>query len=51
MVSIAEYREILKDSVSSDEQIKKRLEYLEAFCRNVIQSELENYVSKKRKKI
>jgi hypothetical protein len=39
--SIKEYRELLKDEVSSDEQIIKRLEYLEAFCRNIIKIELE----------
>ncbi len=50
MVSISEYREILKDNVSTDEQIKKRLQYLEAFCRNIIQAELEQYVSTKRQK-
>ena len=51
MVSVEEYREILMDRISSDEQIKKRLEYLEAFCRNIIQAELERYVSTQHKKI
>jgi hypothetical protein len=51
MLSISEYREILKDNVSSNEQIEKRLEYLEAFCRNIIQAELEQYVSTQHKKI
>lgn len=50
MLSVQEYREILKDSVSSDEQIKKRLEYLEAFCRNIIKDDLEKYVAQTRKK-
>jgi len=43
MVTIKECREILKDYKSSDEQIKSRIEYLDAFCRNVIRIELEKY--------
>jgi hypothetical protein len=49
MVTIAEYRNILSDQTSSDEQIKKRLEYLEAFCRNVAKIEIENYVKEAQK--
>lgn len=45
-MKIEEYRKILKDDVSSDEQIQKRLDYLESLCRNVIKSELEKYLSK-----
>jgi hypothetical protein len=41
IITIKEYRELLKDEISSDEQIVKRLEYLEAFCRNIIRIELE----------
>ena len=44
MVSIEEYRKLLNDYVSTDEQIKKRLEYLEAFCRSMIKQELQKYV-------
>jgi len=44
MLTIEEYRKILNDNVSSAEQIKKRLEYLEAFCRNIIKIELKDYV-------
>ncbi|MFZ2523392.1 MAG: hypothetical protein WAW92_03320 [Minisyncoccia bacterium] len=44
MVDISEYRKILGDYTSSDEKIKKRLEYLKAFCKNIISYELENYV-------
>ena len=43
MIKIKEYRKILKDDVSTDEQIQKRLDYLEALCRNVIEIELEKY--------
>ena len=42
-VSVGEYRKILKDSKSTDEQIERRLVYLEALCRNVIRQELNRY--------
>jgi DNA mismatch repair ATPase MutS len=42
-MKIKEYRKLLNDNVSSDEQIQKRLDYLEALCRNVIRIELEKY--------
>lgn len=48
-VSVAEYREMLLDDVSTDEQIIKRLQYLGALCRNVIKSELQTYASKNKK--
>jgi hypothetical protein len=44
IVSIKEYRHLLKDEASSDEQILKRLAYLEAFCRNIIRIEVEAYL-------
>jgi hypothetical protein len=44
MVSIEEYRKIMNDQTSSEEQIKKRLGYLEAFCRNVIKGEIEKFL-------
>ena len=44
LVSVEEYRTLLNDRTSSDEQIIKRLVYLEAFCRNVARMELEKYV-------
>ena len=43
LVSIAEYRKLLKDDVSTDKQITARLQYLEAFCRNIIKLELQKY--------
>lgn len=46
VISIEEYRKILNDFSSTEEQIKKRLEFLEALCRNVAKLELENYVNK-----
>ncbi|NQV13387.1 MAG: hypothetical protein HQ530_03730 [Parcubacteria group bacterium] len=44
IVTVEEYRELLDDYKSTDEQIKSRLKYLEAFCRNVIKLELEKHV-------
>ena len=41
IISIKEYRELLKDEITSDEKILERLEYLEPFCRNIIRPELE----------
>jgi hypothetical protein len=42
-VSIEEYRKIMSDESSTNEQIQKRLNYLEALCRNVIKRELEEF--------
>lgn len=46
VVSVQEYRKKLNDYESTDEQIIKRLEYVEALCRNVIRQEIENYAEK-----
>ena len=43
-MNIKEYRKILNDYKSTDEQIKKRLQYLESFCRNIIRMELEKTI-------
>lgn len=48
-VSILEYRQMLCDDISTDEQITRRLRYLEALCRNVIQNEIQKYVQKNKK--
>ena len=45
-MKIKEYRKLLKDDVSSDEQVQKRLDYLEALCRNVIKIELQKHLLK-----
>lgn len=50
-ISKEEYRKLLNDYKSSDEQIEKRLQYLGSFCRNIIRAELQQYVEKNRKKI
>ncbi len=44
VVSIQEYRKLLSDKTSTDNQILLRLRYLESLCRNVVRDELENYV-------
>lgn len=46
VVSVQEYRKKLNDYESTYEQILKRLEYIEALCRNVIRQEIENYAEK-----
>jgi hypothetical protein len=51
MISIQEYRKILGDNTSSDEQVKQRLQYLEAFCRNIIRVELKYNAKKLRKQV
>lgn len=43
LVSVAEYRAILGDNSSTDKHIVERLQYLEAFCRNIIKPELQIY--------
>ena len=42
LLSVREYRDMLGDQTSTDKQIKKRLEYLEALCRNIIRLEIQN---------
>lgn len=48
-ISIGQYRKIMSDETSSDEQILKRLNYLEALCRNVIKQELDNFEKSNKK--
>lgn len=45
LVSVVEYRKLLKDTSSMDEEILKRLEYLESLCRVVIKEELNRYAN------
>lgn len=44
IVSISEYRQLIGDHTSTDKRIIERLQYLEAFCRNIIKPELQTYV-------
>lgn len=46
IISINDYRCILGDDSSSDDLIKKRLEYVEVFCRTIIKNEIKKYVEK-----
>jgi hypothetical protein len=48
IVSVAEYRKILNDHTSSDQRIIERLQYLEAFCRNIIKPQLQTYVQQEK---
>lgn len=43
LLTTEEYRKILGDNASTDEQIKRRIQFLEAFCRNIIKLELKGY--------
>ncbi|MFZ2719936.1 MAG: hypothetical protein WAZ27_03635 [Minisyncoccia bacterium] len=43
IVSVQEYRDLLRDEKSTDEQIRIRLEYLEMLCRSIIKSEVKMY--------
>lgn len=51
MITVSEYRKILGDKKSTDDQIIERLNYLEAFCSNIITEEIEKYILKSRSKI
>jgi hypothetical protein len=44
-LTVEQYRNLMKDTESTDERIQERLNYLDAFCRNIIRSELEKYKS------
>ena len=48
-VTIMDYRKIMNDEVSTDEQIEKRIEYLDTFCRNIIKEELSKFLTKNHK--
>ncbi len=45
-MTIKEYRVLMKDNISSDEIIVRRLNYLKGFLRNIIKSELDKYVKR-----
>ncbi len=48
VLSIAEYRKLFNDNVTSDEYIKKRIDYLTRFARKIIKTEIQNYVRHKK---
>jgi len=43
IVTKAVYRKICKDITSSDDKVLDRINYLEEFCRIIIQKELNNH--------
>lgn len=43
MVSIEEYRKLMRDQKSSSERIQQHIGFLESFCRNIIRLELKKY--------
>lgn len=43
VVAVKDYRRLMHDQTSSDVQILKRLQYIEAICRNVIREELRKF--------
>lgn len=43
VVSVAEYRKLLDDNVSSDEVVRQRLQYFEILFRHMIREELRTY--------
>lgn len=45
--TIAEYRQLMNDNESTDQQIAKRLEFLENLCRTIITLELKNVINKR----
>lgn len=49
VVSVEEYRQIVNDFTSSNERIEERLQYLEAFCRNIIKPELQKIYEQSKK--
>jgi|GEM_PF-2161327 len=49
IVSIAEYRDILDDYISPESLVIQRLQYIEAWCTNIISDGLEKYVKENRK--
>ena len=46
VVSVSEYRKLTGDNKSTDERIVEKLQFLQAFCRNVISMELKRYDTK-----
>lgn len=49
--SVEEYRKLTGDTVSSNEIIQKRIDYLSALCRNVIKQELDTFMRTKKEKL
>lgn len=45
IIPIARYRELTGDYTSTDARVIERLQYLERFCRIIIQTELDKYAT------
>ncbi len=51
LVSVADYRQLLGDYTSTDKRIVERLQFLEAFCRNIIKPNLQKIYEQGKKNI
>lgn len=51
VVSVEEYRQLLNDFTTSSERIEERVQYLEAFCRNIIKPELRKIYEQSKKNV
>lgn len=47
MVTIEEYRKILNDYKSSEEQIEAKINFITKICQNIIRDEINAYARKK----
>jgi len=47
-ISVEEYRELTNDKESTDEQIVKKIKYLESICGNIVSNEIKQYVKSKK---
>lgn len=45
VMSVEEYRKLLKDFKTPEKLIKERIQYLEKLCRHVIREDLDNYAN------
>jgi hypothetical protein len=50
IIPIARYRKLTGDFTSTDARVVERLQYLEQFCRVIIQTELDKYAERNRNK-
>lgn len=43
LLTVERYRQLTGDGVSTEEQVVRRLQYLDSLCRNIIKVEIQNY--------
>lgn len=48
MITVKRYREVMNDYSTSDDEIKKKIEYIKNFCRGIIKLELNKYENRKK---